>query len=119
MIVDESLAPSGAGVLYRLEPESPAFALYEDDSRLGFFSVKILCEVMARYARPIEDDMPYQGETLALDAEVSLMAWYYKSPVDLENKLYLVLLRKGQEPIAVLARQVVSALRFLSQSATP
>lgn len=121
MIVDEAVAENGQPILYTLVAEPPGFALYESESRVGLYSAKILCEVMQRYARPLEDSMKAEGETLSLSAEdsakpASLMAWYYKSPVDLENKLYLVLRQQGQEPCAVLSRQVVSALRFLSRS---
>ena len=119
MVVDEALTENGEALLYKLVEEAPGFALYEGDTRIGLYSVKILSEVIGRYARPLEDDANYEGETLALNAEVRLMAWYYKSPVDLENKLYLVMLREGQAPTAVLSRQVVSALRFLSRAATP
>ena len=119
MVVDEALAENGNALLYKLVEEAPGFALYEDETRVGLYSVKILSDVIGRYARPLEDDAKYEGETLALNAELSLMAWYYKSPVDLENKLYLVMLREGQPPAAVLARQVVSALRFVSRAATP
>jgi hypothetical protein len=118
MVVDEAVDESGQPVLYTLVAEPPGFALYEGGSRVGIYSSKILCEVMQRYARPLEDTMKAEGETLALGSTESLLAWYYKSPVDLENKLYLVLRREGQEAIAVLSRQVVSALRFLSRSAS-
>lgn len=119
MIVDEALTENGEALCYTLVEEAPGFALYEGETRVGLFSVKILCDVIGRYARPLEDDANYAGERLVLNAEVSLLAWHYKSPVDLENKLYLVMLREGQPPTAVLSRQVVSALRFVSRPATP
>lgn len=119
MIVDEALAENGEPIRYDLVAEAPGFALQEGDARVGLYSAKIICEVIERYARPLEEEMQHEGETLYLTPDASLMAWYYKSPVDLENKLYLVLLREGQAPIAVLSRQVVSALRFLARRPTP
>lgn len=114
MLVDEALGHRGAQVAYSLVADGSAFALLEGDARIGVFSAAILCKVIERYARPLEPEMHAKGETLALGADGTiLMAWYYKAPVDLEDKLYLVLHRASQESLAVLSRQVVSALRFL------
>ncbi len=119
MIVDEAVNVEGESVVSRLCAEAPGFALQEGTAGVGVYSAKILMGVIERYARPLEADSHYEGETLELSSTATLMAWYYKSPVDLENKLYLVLLREGQAPIAVLSRQVVSALRFLSRNNAP
>ncbi len=119
MIVDEAVAESGEAVVYAVVAEDSNVALYEGEVRVGIYSAKIICDVVQRYARPLDEHEKAEGETLALGKGASLMAWYYKSPVDLENKLYLVLHREGQAPIAVLSRQIVSALRFLSRSASP
>ena len=115
MTLDEMVQESGALLRYTLVSEGRTFALRAGDEPIGVFSAQILRDVVKRYARPLEQSEEPGGERLELGPTLSLVAWHYKAPVDLENKLYLVLLEEGQAPLAVLSRQIVNALVFLSR----
>lgn len=88
----------------------------EDEASVGVLSATVIEEVCRRYSRPLEDGLysaNQTSESLSLPEGLTLRVWLYKAPVDLESKRYLVLEEDGKPPLAVLARQVVAALRFV------
>ncbi|MBL4636504.1 MAG: hypothetical protein JKY56_21785, partial [Kofleriaceae bacterium] len=96
-----------------LEPRGENFSLTAGGSSLGLVSTTALITVMRRYARPLDTAFDTKSESMQLAPGTTLFAWYYRAPVDLEDKLYLVLVEAESPPIAVLSRQVANALRFL------
>lgn len=97
-----------------LAPEGQQFALLRQDHAIGRLSGRIITDVVARYARPLEI-APKGGlsDPLTLSDTVSVRTWRYRAPVDLEAKLYLLMYSGDDQPIAVLSRQIASALCFL------
>lgn len=116
MRIDEEISDDGRVVALELQAEAEGFSLWGDRQRIGFFAAEIIRGVVRRYARPVESELRIEGERLVLGAGESLIAWRYRSPVELEYKLYLVLETEDQPPLAVLARQVANALRFLTRN---
>jgi len=111
--IDEEISTSGEAVPLLLEAQGENFSLTSGDSPLGLVSAPALVTVMRRYARPLDTSFDSKSESLQLAPGTTLFAWYYRAPVDLEDKLYLVLVEADTPPIAVLSRQVANALRFL------
>lgn len=97
----------------RLVPKKQGFALLSGDTEVGTVSSIALLTVLRRYARPLDTAFDPLAESVTIGDDCKLVAWKYRAPVDLEDKLYLVLLQPSCEAVAVLSRQVASALRFL------
>jgi len=115
--IDQQVNEEGESINTSLVETSEGFALEEGERSLGLLSASIIRDVVARYARPLESEAELEeGESLQLGPTLRLFTWHYKAPVDLENKLYLVLDEEGKPPQAVLARQVANALAFVLKS---
>ena len=84
-------------------------------AKLGLLSAAIIESVCQRYGRPLEEGISAgdTAESLFLAHGRHLRIWLYKAPVDLESKRYILLDEDGKEPIALLSRQLSSALRFV------
>lgn len=117
--IDEEITDSGQTLPLRLVAQGQHFALFCGDTHLGAVSSTALLTVLKRYARPLDTAFEAQEERLTIDDRYTLLAWRYRAPVDLEDKLYLILLEESCEAIAVLSRQVANALRFLCTKNNP
>ncbi len=111
--IDEQITPEGLLVAVELIAADGNYRLQRGEHELGIVSARILIDVLKRYGRPLEEPPTDTSDILLLADGVSLRTWRYKAPVDLEAKLYLLLYRDGEEPLAVLGRQVANALSFL------
>ena len=113
MKLDEVLNSDGSITELFLLPSGDHFELLLGTAVLGSISATIVQTLMRRYARPLAETVEEAAASLALSPDTRLRSWSYRAPVDLEKKRYLVLEQEGQEPIAVIARQITEALRFL------
>lgn len=119
LLIDEQVNDAGEFMRYVLVRDAQGISLYAGETPVGYFSAAILSQVVTRYSRPLEDGQDFAGDSLVLAPGQTLVAWYYRAPVDLEQKLYLVLTGEDQPPRAVLARQIVGALIFLGKTQSP
>ena len=82
-------------------------------------SVGVMASLMQRYARPLEHPPEPSEPVLQLGEGRSLEGFQFRAAVDAWSRDYLVWRQPGQEPIAVLGRQIAGALRFLLQKRAP
>jgi hypothetical protein len=85
----------------------------QDDGVDGALSFTALDRVMTRYARPLDESISLDGESLDLGDGRRLRRLRYRAAVDADSRDYLVWERPGEPPIAVIATMVTAALRYL------
>lgn len=117
MRIDQELSDDGRAIDVDLLRDGDHLALHREGTLRARFSESIVLGVVRRYGRPLAPEMEPHGERLPLSAGRALLAWHYRAPVDLESKLYLVLQEPDGDSVAVLGRQVASALEFLARRA--
>ena len=86
----------------------------EDDAGSGgALSIAGVERVMARYGKPLADDVLLDGDALDLGDGRRLRRLRHHAPVDAEGRDYLVWEAPGGPPLAVLATHAAAALHYL------
>jgi hypothetical protein len=112
LLLDERIRADGSVARCFGSVEAGRFRIHDDDVD-GALSFAALDRVMTRYARPLEEAVVLDGESLDLGDGRRLRRLRYRAAVDADGRDYLVWERPGQPPIAVIATMATAALRYL------
>ncbi len=113
LLIDERILADGRHCRSWASKDGARVHIADDEGASGALSLAALDRVMVRYGRPLEPEIPLDGEALELDDGRRLRRLRYHAPVDATGRDYLVWERPGEPPLAVLATHVAAALRYL------
>jgi hypothetical protein len=112
LLLDERIRADGSLARCFGSVEARRFRIHDSDVD-GTLSFAALDRVMTRYARPLDESIPLDGESLDLGDGRRLRRLRYRAAVDADSRDYLVWERPGEPPIAVIATMATAALRYL------
>lgn len=121
MLLDERITADGVRSCTWIVCDGTHVQIRDDEHGghvLGTLPAAALDRIMARYGRPLDADVPLEGESVSCGIG-TLQRLRYRAAVDAEARDYLVWARPGQEPLACLAITVTAALRFLIVRLSP
>ena len=113
LLLDERILADGTSARTWAERIGERVRISDDGGTAGELSVAALDRVMCRYGRPLDPEIPLEGETLELPGGHRLRRLRHHAPVDATGRDYLVWERPAEEPLAVVATMATAALRYL------
>ncbi len=115
MLLDERILADGrhAKTTGTLVDDGRLLIADDGEGVLGHLSVAAIDRVMARYGRPLEDDVAVTDPGLALPGGYRLRRLHYHAAVDAMGRDYLVWERPDGEPLAAISPMVTAAIRYL------
>lgn len=114
LLLDEHLLADGRVLRRWAEPAGARVRVVDDDGVGGELSIAAIERVMARYGRPLADDIPLDGDALELAGGCRLRRLRHHAPVDATGRDYLVWEHPGGPPLAVIAIHATAALHYLA-----
>jgi len=113
LLLDERIRADGSIARCWGSFEDGRFRIRDDDGVDGALSIAALDRVMTRYARPLDESVALDGDSLELGDGRRLRRLRFRAAVDADGRDYLVWERPGEPAIAVIATMVTAALRYL------
>jgi hypothetical protein len=113
LLLDERIRADGTRARSWAALAGERVRISDDDGAAGELSIAALDRVMCRYGRPLDPEIPLEGEALELPGGHRLRRLRYHAPVDATGRDYLVWERPAEEPLAVIATMATAALRYL------
>ncbi|MEZ4363364.1 MAG: hypothetical protein R3B48_24535 [Kofleriaceae bacterium] len=118
LLLDEQLDGAGTPRRTVLRVEAGGgVAVEHDGAVVGRLPALAVRTVMARYGRPLDEEIALEGPALALGEE-RLRRLRWRAAVDALARDYLVWESPGAAPLAALGVSVAAALRHLAAAAT-
>nr|HEX4312641.1 hypothetical protein [Kofleriaceae bacterium] len=114
LLLDERILADGRHCSTWASMDGGRVRIADDGDSGALLSVTALDRVMARYGKPLADDVAAGGDTLDCGDGRSLRRLRFHAVVDATGRDYLVWERPGEEPVAVLATTATAALRYLA-----
>src|SRR5215510_5262645 len=112
LLLDERITADGARVRTWASSDGVHMCVHDDQGSIGELPLHVVHQVMCRYGRALDCDIPLEGDSLVCGS-YRLSRLRYHAPVDAEARDYLVWERPGDEPLACIATTATAALRFL------
>jgi hypothetical protein len=112
LLLDERIDAEGAHARTWASSDGERLRLSDDEGSIGELPLTAVHQVMCRYGRPLDRELPLEGDSLTCGI-CKLRRLRYHSPVDAVGRDYLIWERPGDEPVACIATTATAALRFL------
>ncbi len=115
-VVDERIDDRGAARCTRLETVPGGLRVVVGEEEAGFVSLAALDAVMARYGKPLAEDVTPRGPSLDLGDGRALHRLRHLARYDVIARDFIVLVRPEREPLAELATTIAGALVHLARA---
>jgi hypothetical protein len=112
VLLDERIRSDGSHARTWATCEGDRVRLVDDDGPVGELSVAAVDQVMRRYGRPLDPEVPLEGDSLTCGT-CKLRRLRHHAQVDAEGRDYLVWEHPDEEPLVCVGATVTAALRFL------
>ena len=124
IVIDESLGDDGEPrqmVLVRIPTNAgqneARLRVVDHGVDIGMVSAGVLAGIMARYGRPLDNQVAAPARGLDLGGQRSIGRVQFRAAVDAASRDYVVWRAPDREPLAALGRQLATALRYLLERA--
>ncbi|WP_394850057.1 hypothetical protein LZC95_21680 [Pendulispora brunnea] len=116
LTIDEHLRPDGTLQGTRLSSCEGGVRIVIDGELDAELPLAVLDQVMARYGKPLAEDIALEGPRLTLKNGSALCMLRHRARYDVIARDFLVYVRTGETPLVELSTSVAAALAHLARA---